>query len=66
MRVREPFFFPSPLPSTVAQCNVLQDRFHVYLVDTGRINISGLNERYSMYFARSLDEVVREAIGQQQ
>jgi aspartate/tyrosine/aromatic aminotransferase len=45
---------------------VLQDRFHVYLVDTGRINISGLNERYSMYFARSLDEVVREAIGQQQ
>ena len=48
------------------QVDVLQDRFHVYLVDTGRINISGLNERYSMYFARSLDEVVREAIGQQQ
>jgi aspartate aminotransferase len=52
---------------TVAQCNVLQDRFHIYLVNTGRINISGLNERNLMYFARSLDEVVRvEAFSQQQ
>jgi aspartate/tyrosine/aromatic aminotransferase len=39
---------------------------HVYLVNSGRINVSGLNERNLMYFARSLDEVVREAVGQQQ
>jgi aspartate aminotransferase len=54
---------------TVAQCNALQDRFHIYLVNTGRINISGLNERNLMYFARSLDEVVtcrEEAVSQQQ
>jgi hypothetical protein len=39
---------------------------HVYLVNSGRINVSGLDERNLMYFARSLDEVVREAVSQQQ
>jgi len=51
---------------TATQCNVLQKRFHIYLVNTGRINISGLNGQNLMYFARSLDEVVREDVGQQQ
>jgi len=45
---------------------VLQDRFHIYLVNTGRINTLGLNERNLRYFAWSLDKVVRETIGQQQ
>jgi len=51
---------------TATQCNVLQERFHIYLVNSGRINVSGPNERNLMYFARSLDEVVRKAVGQQQ
>jgi aspartate/tyrosine/aromatic aminotransferase len=51
---------------TAAQCNVLQERFHIYLVNSGRINVSGPNERNLMYFARSLDEVDRKAFGQQQ
>jgi aspartate/tyrosine/aromatic aminotransferase len=50
----------------IAQCDVLQDRFHIYLVNTGRINTLGLNERNLRYFAWSLDKVVRETIGQQQ
>ncbi|KAI1102514.1 aminotransferase class I and II [Jackrogersella minutella] len=43
-------------PSQVAY---LEEKYHVYMADTSRISIAGLNESNVAYFARALDDAVR-------
>ncbi|KAI0601300.1 aminotransferase class I and II [Biscogniauxia sp. FL1348] len=42
-----------------AQVAYLEDKHHVYMADTSRISIAGLNEGNVGYFARALDDAVR-------
>ncbi|KAH7151732.1 aspartate aminotransferase [Dactylonectria estremocensis] len=51
----------SLLPLTPNQCTELQDKYHIYLVTTGRVTISGLNEKNMDYVAKSIDRVVRQS-----
>ncbi|KAL6884754.1 pyridoxal phosphate-dependent transferase, partial [Trichoderma evansii] len=44
------------------QCQLLKDKFHIYLPSNGRINISGLNQGNINRVAKSLDQVVRGEI----
>ncbi|KAJ4352407.1 Aspartate aminotransferase, cytoplasmic [Didymosphaeria variabile] len=37
----------------------LRNRWHVYMAETGRISVAGLNEHNVAYFARAVDDVVR-------
>ncbi|KAL2843910.1 pyridoxal phosphate-dependent transferase [Aspergillus pseudoustus] len=37
----------------------LRDRYHIYMLKSGRISISGLNERNVGYVAKGIDDVVR-------
>jgi aspartate/tyrosine/aromatic aminotransferase len=45
---------------SVAQCERLQNEFHIYLLKSGRISMAGLNEGNINYFAEKIDKVVRE------
>ncbi|TKW50293.1 putative aspartate aminotransferase, cytoplasmic [Colletotrichum tanaceti] len=42
-----------------AQVQHLEEKSHVYMADTSRISISGLNEKNVEYFAKALDDTVR-------
>ncbi|KAH8678957.1 aspartate aminotransferase [Tricladium varicosporioides] len=42
-----------------AQIKYLEDKYHIYMADTSRISIAGLNESNIEYFAKSLDDAVR-------
>lgn len=44
---------------TPGQCEALIKQYSIYLVSNGRISISGLNESNVEYFAKAIDEVVR-------
>lgn len=44
---------------TVAQCKVLRSKHHCFLLDSGRISMAGLNEKNVAYFAKCVDDVVR-------
>ncbi|ORX77513.1 aspartate aminotransferase [Basidiobolus meristosporus CBS 931.73] len=44
---------------TAAQVKVLKEKYHVYLTDNGRISMAGLNTGNVEYFARAVDDVVR-------
>lgn len=37
----------------------LRDKWHVYMAETGRISVAGLNEGNFAYFARAIDDVVK-------
>ncbi|KAF6826610.1 aspartate aminotransferase (class I and II) [Colletotrichum plurivorum] len=41
------------------QANLPTEKYHVYMADTSRISIAGLNEKNVEYFARALDDTVR-------
>ncbi|KAG4096517.1 putative aspartate protein [Neocallimastix lanati (nom. inval.)] len=41
------------------QSITLREKFNIYLTDTGRISVTGLNENNIQYFAESFDWVVR-------
>ena len=45
---------------TEAQVAKLRTDFHVYMTKNGRISMAGLNSRNIDYFARAVDQVVRE------
>jgi aspartate aminotransferase len=45
---------------TKAQCERLQDEFHIYLLKSGRISLAGINENNCDYLANCIDIVVRE------
>ncbi|ORY58447.1 aspartate aminotransferase [Pseudomassariella vexata] len=42
-----------------AQVVHLEDKWHVYMAETGRISIAGLNESNVVYFAEAVDSTVR-------
>lgn len=44
---------------TPAQCKAMKSKHHCYLLDNGRISMAGLNNHNVAYFARSVDDVVR-------
>ncbi|TDZ23425.1 Aspartate aminotransferase [Colletotrichum orbiculare MAFF 240422] len=44
---------------TKTQVQHLEGKYHVYMADTSRISIAGLNEKNVAYFAKALDETVR-------
>ncbi|KAJ5779362.1 pyridoxal phosphate-dependent transferase [Penicillium paradoxum] len=44
---------------TESQVKVMTDKHHIYLLKSGRISISGLNERNVRYVATAIDDVVR-------
>lgn len=37
----------------------LRNKWHVYMANTGRISVAGLNTGNVKYFARAIDDVVR-------
>jgi aspartate aminotransferase len=39
--------------------NMVTDKYHIYMANTSRISLAGLNEHNVEYVAKSLDEVVR-------
>jgi len=41
------------------QCRTLISDYHIYLPQSGRINISGLNSTNVEYVAKAIDSVVR-------
>lgn len=41
------------------QSIALREKFHIYLTDSGRISVTGLNDSNIQYFAQSFDWVVR-------
>jgi aspartate aminotransferase len=46
---------------TVEQVNLLRSRWHVYMLPSGRMSVSGLNEGNVDYVASAIDDVVRNA-----
>ncbi|OZJ05841.1 hypothetical protein BZG36_00900 [Bifiguratus adelaidae] len=44
---------------TKEQVSVLKSKYHVYLTDNGRISMAGLNTSNVEYFAKAVDDVVR-------
>ena len=45
---------------TEAQVAKLREKWHVYMTKNGRISMAGLNTGNVEYFARAVDDVVRE------
>ncbi|KAF7586735.1 hypothetical protein BBP40_008395 [Aspergillus hancockii] len=46
------------------QVDLLQKQFHVFMLKSGRISLSGLNEGNISYVARAIDAVVRDRTGE--
>ncbi|KAL3473471.1 pyridoxal phosphate-dependent transferase [Aspergillus californicus] len=44
---------------TPSQVYTLKDKYHIYLIKSGRASISGLSSKNVAYVARAIDEVVR-------
>lgn len=44
---------------SVAQCKVMKSKHHVYLLDTGRVSMAGVNSKNVEYIAKAIDDVVR-------
>lgn len=42
-----------------SQVKALQDKHHVYMTKNGRISMAGLNTGNVEYFAKAVDDVVR-------
>ncbi|KAH7361191.1 aspartate aminotransferase [Pyrenochaeta sp. MPI-SDFR-AT-0127] len=47
------------LPLTPRQVSTLATQYHIYMLQSGRINVSGMNESNIKRIASSIDEVVR-------
>ncbi|ORY70402.1 aspartate aminotransferase [Pseudomassariella vexata] len=48
---------------TLAQVEYLEAKHHIYMAKTSRISVAGLNDSNIGYFARVLDQTVRETSG---
>lgn len=53
------FSFTGLSPSQVLE---LREKWHVYMAETGRISVAGLNEHNVAYFASAIDDVVRRVV----
>ncbi|KAJ5368412.1 aspartate transaminase [Penicillium cataractarum] len=45
-----------------AHVHELREKWHVYMAETGRISVAGLNDHNVAYFARAVDNVVRRVL----
>jgi len=45
-----------------SQVKVLKEKYHVYLIDNGRISMAGLSTGNVEYFAKAVDDVVRNVV----
>ena len=52
----------SYLGLSVAQCQRLQSDYHIYLMNTGRVNIAGLTKDTAIYLARCIHAVVQAPV----
>ena len=43
------------------QCELLTEKYHIYLVKNGRISIAGLNSKNVKYVARAIKDAVENA-----
>lgn len=41
------------------QVKVLKEKYHIYMTDNGRVSMAGLSTRNIDYFAKAIDDVVR-------
>ncbi|KAH8896128.1 aspartate aminotransferase [Thozetella sp. PMI_491] len=44
---------------TAKQVKCLEEQYHIYMADTSRISVAGLNDSNVEYFAKAIDSVVR-------
>lgn len=47
------------LPLTPEQCETLGNKHHIYMLGSGRINISGMNQSNIERIAQAIDKVVQ-------
>lgn len=45
--------------SIAPQVKVLKEKYHIYMTDNGRVSMAGLSTRNIDYFAKAIDDVVR-------
>lgn len=43
------------------QCEILIDKFHIYLLKSGRISMAGINEKNVKYLAQAIKSAISEA-----
>lgn len=46
---------------SVKQCEILINKYHVYLLKSGRISMAGINEKNIKYLAKSIKSALEEA-----
>ena len=46
---------------TVKQCEILINKYHIYLLKSGRISMAGVNESNVEYLAQSIKAAIEEA-----
>ncbi len=46
---------------SVKQCEILINKYHVYLLKSGRISMAGINEKNVKYLAKSMKSAMEEA-----
>ena len=43
---------------TSKQCEILTNKFHIYLLKSGRISMAGINEKNVRYLAKSIKAAI--------
>lgn len=43
---------------TTKQCEILINKFHIYLLKSGRISMAGINEKNVRYLAKSIKAAI--------
>lgn len=46
---------------TTKQCEILIEKYHIYLLKSGRISMAGINEKNYKYLASSIKAAIEEA-----
>lgn len=46
---------------TAKQCEILINKYHIYLLKSGRISMAGINEKNVKYLAKSMKAALEEA-----
>ena len=46
---------------TTKQCEILIDKYHIYLLKSGRISMAGINEKNVKYLAQSIKNSISES-----
>ena len=46
---------------TTKQCEILINKYHIYLLKSGRISMAGINEKNVRYLAQSIKAAIAES-----